>query len=180
MSDWDGELGRKGKGWDMGERDTGTYDDPTSPRNAFSFATSGGLKLDCAFSKYCMAGMMALYGKYLSSISGMLRQDIGWDYLLQVDVRGEGESEAGLITQSEKRYLGYIPHLLLPRLRRFTRSYPLALSTLHSPSPSALRTAYPGTSLLHPARWACTVCLVLSPYTSLPAVALHSSCCTRR
>jgi hypothetical protein len=37
-----------------------TYDDPISPKNAFSFATSGGLKLDCAFSKYCIGGIMAV------------------------------------------------------------------------------------------------------------------------
>jgi hypothetical protein len=36
-----------------------TYDDATSPKYAFSFATSGGLKSDRAFGKYCMAGIVA-------------------------------------------------------------------------------------------------------------------------
>jgi hypothetical protein len=43
-------LGKGGKG--RRERDSlETYLDTTSPRNAFSFAMSGGLKVDCAFAK---------------------------------------------------------------------------------------------------------------------------------
>lgn len=38
----------------------GTYELPTSPKYAFSFATSGGLKLDWAWGKYCMAGIVAV------------------------------------------------------------------------------------------------------------------------
>jgi hypothetical protein len=32
--------------------------EPTSPRNAFSLATSGGWKVDWAFSKYCIGAML--------------------------------------------------------------------------------------------------------------------------
>jgi hypothetical protein len=32
--------------------------EPTSPRNAFSLATSGGWNVDWAFSKYCIGAML--------------------------------------------------------------------------------------------------------------------------
>jgi hypothetical protein len=32
--------------------------EPTSPRNAFSLATSGGWNVDWAFSKYCIGAMV--------------------------------------------------------------------------------------------------------------------------
>ena len=35
-----------------------TYEEMTSPRNAFSLAIRGGLNEVWAFSKYCMAGML--------------------------------------------------------------------------------------------------------------------------
>jgi len=52
-------VGIERRRW-QGESCERTYDDAMSPKNAFSFATSGGLKLDCAFSKYCIAGIVAV------------------------------------------------------------------------------------------------------------------------
>lgn len=48
---WDGGM-VEGVWEDEGEVCVCTYFEITSPRKAFSFAMSGGLKVDCAFSKY--------------------------------------------------------------------------------------------------------------------------------
>jgi hypothetical protein len=51
-----------------------------SPRKAFSLATRGGLKLDCAFSKYCI-GAMVIVG-WLDMVLATTKDKVPLDHTL--------------------------------------------------------------------------------------------------